>query len=333
VALQAVVVAAQAQLGFTGVAVLSGATVVDDRPLSSWLHDGCHADMDWMAQHADKRLSPVRLLKQPPRNPAEYSLFCVTLPYLQPDQRKPNTKAIKVARYAQGRDYHAVLRQRLYQLLGLISTQLASPSPLYGRAFVDSAPVLEKPLATLAGLGWQGKNTNLIHPKRGSYQFIGCLLVQVPFATWAQPQAITLVPNHCGTCTRCIEACPTQAIVAVPDSQHVGQLAYRVDARQCIAYWTIEADATQSIPPPIEANRQGWVFGCDICQEVCPWNERFAVAVADPDFAPQGPLLDLLEQPEALASLSSERFKATFADSALVRAGQAGLLRNISDLQ
>jgi epoxyqueuosine reductase len=331
-ALNIIIQEAVSHLGFSGVGILSGATTVDQRPLLAWLADGCHGEMNWLANNQDKRLSPISLLKNTPSKPEDYTLFFVTLPYLQPGNKPPNTKAVKIARYAQGADYHHVLRQRLYQLLGFIKHHLSLTDGLYGRAFVDSAPILEKPLAVMAGLGWQGKNTNLIHPQRGSYQFIGCLLINVPFSTWDVETLPPSIPNHCGTCTRCIEACPTEAIIAVPDSQHPGQLTHRVDARRCIAYWTIEVNGEQPIPPNIDTKRDGWTFGCDICQEVCPWNERFAITTTDPAFRPRTNLLDWLEQPEALATLSSGEFKLHFADSPLLRAGQSGLLRNLSYL-
>jgi len=322
------------QIGFSQIGVLSGETVLEGQPLLSWLADGCQADMHWMGRNPHKRLSPLRLLKAAPKNPQDYSLICVTLPYLQPGGRHANTARYKIARYAMGQDYHTVLRQRLYQLLQVLQDQVPERK-LYGRAFVDSAPILEKPLAALAGLGWQGKHTNLIHPQQGSFQFVGTLLVDIPFEALSplNPSPFRGEGGHlsktddrqrviatlCGTCTRCIDACPTKAIVPVGNT-------WRVDARRCIAYWTIE-NHDEQIPEPIASNLQGWVFGCDICQEVCPWNLKFGLETDDPAFQPRPEVLAL--QQEGLTAIQEAEFVDQFAESPLLRTGLEGLKRNL----
>ncbi len=276
--------------------------------LRAWLAAGMHGDMDYMARHERLRTHPQELLA------GAVSALMVTIEYTpaEPDWRDRawstlgDDRRAFVARYALGRDYHKVVRQRLQQLATRISEAIG---PFGYRAFCDSAPVMEVELATRAGLGWRGKHTLLLHPRRGSISFIGSLYTDLPL------EETGTVLDHCGHCTRCIEVCPTRAIVA----------PYRLDARRCIAYLTIEHPG--SIPAefrPLIGNR---VFGCDDCQLACPWN-KFARPSAIADFAPRhgldsALLVDLFRWDERI-------FDERTAGSAIRRIGHERWLRNIA---
>jgi epoxyqueuosine reductase len=211
----------------------------------------------------------------------------------------------RVARYAQGADYHDVLRQRLNQLLAWVQTQRPG---CQGRGIVDTAPLLERDFARRAGLGWFGKNTMLIHKRLGSYFFLGALLLDLELRP--DPAQET---SHCGTCTACLDACPTQAF---PEP---GVL----DARRCISYLTIELRSP--VPEDLRGSLDEWIFGCDVCQEVCPWNRK-ALPGTEPALQPRAELIAL--DPVELLSLSEEAFRRRFRGTALLRAKRRGLLRN-----
>jgi epoxyqueuosine reductase len=297
------------ELGFSalGVATLALPEEVS-AGLRAWLAAGMHGDMDYMARHERLRTHPQELV------PGAVSALMVTIEYTpaEPDWRDRawstlgDDRRAFVARYALGRDYHKVVRQRLQQLAERIGEAIG---PFGYRAFCDSAPVLEVELATRAGLGWRGKHTLLLHPDRGSISFIGTLYTDLPLAQSSAGR------DHCGQCTRCIEVCPTRAIVA----------PYRLDARRCIAYLTIEHSG--SIPVefrPLIGNR---VFGCDDCQLACPWN-KFAKPSAIADFAPRhgldsALLLDLFRWDE-------RTFAERTAGSAIRRIGHERWLRNLA---
>jgi epoxyqueuosine reductase len=212
-----------------------------------------------------------------------------------------------IARYARGRDYHDVLVDRLNELLSRVRDEVAPA--VRGKPYVDTGPILERDLARRAGLGWFGKNTNLIHPRHGSFFFLGALLLDLPLAADAPFEE-----DHCGTCTRCLTACPTDAFVA----------PRVLDATRCISYLTIEL--RDEIPEPLRPLMGELVFGCDICQDVCPWNRKFAHDVTDPDLQPHPGLAspDLAE----LIGLSEEQFRARFRGSPVLRAKRRGLARN-----
>jgi len=222
-----------------------------------------------------------------------------------------------IARYARGRDYHAVIEERLEELLAWIRSR--ADRPVDGRVYVDTGPILERELAWRAGLGWFGKNTVLIHPRRGSWLFLGVLLLDLDL-----PPDRPAVKDRCGTCSRCLEACPTGALLGRDDSG-----APVMDARRCISYLTIEHRGP--IPRalrPLIGNR---VFGCDICQEVCPWNQRFAEETGEDAYRPKpefdGP--SLVELADRLLDMSENGFLRVYADSAASRARRKGLLRNV----
>jgi len=285
-------------LGFDKVGIASAANPPDWAGLRAWLAAGMAADMAWMA---DPRRQNLELVL-----PGVQSLICVALNYYTPTPHSRDPAKGKISRYAWGRDYHRVLRRRLKQLHLWMQAQF----PNYqGRFYVDTGPVAEKPWAMQAGLGWIGKNSLLLTREYGSWVFLGVILT-----------TLKLVPDrphtaHCGTCTRCLEACPTQAIV----SPGV------VDSRRCIAYHTLESHA-ERIPAEIAQNLHNWVAGCDICQEVCPWNQRFARPSPLPDFQPYP--WNVAPDLQELARIGDEEFDRRFPASALRRLKAHRLRRN-----
>jgi epoxyqueuosine reductase len=222
-----------------------------------------------------------------------------------------------VARYARGRDYHEVVSERLHQLLRWL--QAEAPGQVRGRIYVDTGPLLERELGTRTGLGWLGKNTMLIHPDRGSYFFLGVLLLDLEL----QPDA-PFEADHCGSCRRCLDACPTGALRGYDDRG-----APVMDARLCISYLTIELKG--AIPPDLRPRLGNRIFGCDICQEVCPWNERFAGPTSEAAYLSTTPVdgSSLITLAERLLSMTAKGFQREFAASPLSRAGRRGLLRNV----
>jgi len=293
-----------AALGFQQVGICDTGLDEAEGFLQRWLARGFHGEMAYMARHGHKRTRPGELV------PGTLRIVSVRMDYL-PDEPDPATlldapQQAFISRYALGRDYHKVLRQRLQKLADRIA---AAVGPFGFRAFVDSAPVMEKALAAKAGLGWIGKHSNLLHRDAGSWFFLGELYTDLPLPT-DEP-----VEDHCGSCTACLDVCPTQAIVA----------PYQVDARRCVSYLTIELKG--SIPEalrPLIGNR---IYGCDDCQHVCPWN-RFARPTDEPDFAPRqgldsATLLELFAWDEPL-------FLERTAGSAIRRIGHTRWLRNIA---
>lgn len=282
------------ELGFDKVAIGPATRPAHAEDFERWLDAGYGGTMQYLDRTRADRVDPVRLL------PGARSVVAVAMCYTpggDEDDWKP------VARYARGRDYHEVLRPRLRSLGAFIDQAAASRS----RAAVDTSAVLERDLAARAGLGWIGKNTNLLAPDLGSYFFIGIVL------TTAALEPDRAQPDRCGTCVACLEACPTRAFVT----------PYVLDARRCISYLTIEHRG--DIAPHLADALQDWVFGCDVCQEVCPWNRK-APPAQEPALAPGaplGPLPSLLELDEAV-------FRARFRDSAIARTKRRGLVRNVA---
>lgn len=253
-----------AELGFDMVGI-SKAEKLDEeaRYLEKWLQEGRHGTMTWMENYFDKRVDP-RLLVEGAK-----SVISVIHNYY-PAEQQPPSDAPKISTYAWGEDYHKVLKRKLYELFQYIHELTGAEVP--GRVFVDSAPVLDKAWAKRSGLGWIGKHTNLITPKRGSYFFIGEIILDLEL-DYDGP-----IQDYCGTCTRCIDACPTDALTP-----------YEIDATKCISYLTIEL--REEIPNSFADQLNGWAYGCDICQEVCPWN-RFSVAHTGQEFKPLDFILD-----------------------------------------
>ena len=280
-----------------------------------WLAEGHHGEMDYLARSDSvARRGDLR------RTMAEVrSVVVVGVNYLTEDQDEKLNRASAgvIARYARGRDYHFVVEKKLVGLAARI--QAITKRPLISRAYVDTGPILERDLARRAGMGWFGKNTMLIHPRRGSWFFLGALLLDLELEP-DEPFSL----DHCGSCTRCLDACPTGALLGRDEDG-----APVMDSRRCISYLTIE----QKGPIPLElrsaiGNR---IFGCDICQECCPWNETFAKPSKEPDFLPRegldGPAL--VDLAVLLLGLSEKAFSREFADSPVTRARRKGLLRNV----
>lgn len=267
----------------------------------SWLSQGYHAGMSYLARpDAVVKRCDLRQLM-----PQVRSVIVVGLNYY-PGALPPRTNLHgRVSRYAWGLDYHQVMRDKLHQLARWIDDK--TKQSLNYRAYVDTGPLLERELAQRAGLGWIGKNTSLIHPNQGSYIFLGELLLDLGL----EPDVLSAA-DRCGSCTACLEACPTGALVA----------PRTLDARRCISYLTIEHRG--SIPQTLRPLLGDRVFGCDVCQEVCPWNRRFAQPTDEPAFRPLHPTLDLIE----LFQLDKGDLRARFYETPLWRARRAGLLRN-----
>ncbi|MCS7010702.1 MAG: tRNA epoxyqueuosine(34) reductase QueG [Anaerolineales bacterium] len=283
---------------------LVGITTPDPPPhwpqFRHWLAEGRHASMRYLE---DPRRADPRLVL-----PECRSIVVVALRYPNPNSLPPPESTLhgRIASYAWGRDYHLVLTEKLAALAAFIERQVG---PIPHRWYTDTGPLLERELAQRAGLGWIGKNTCLIHPRLGSYFFLGELLLGLEL----EPD-VPFPYDYCGTCTRCIQACPTGCIL--PDRT--------LDARRCISYLTIENKG--DIPPALRPLLGQWVFGCDICQIVCPWNRR-SLPPPVPEFAPRPgiPTPDLLEA----ALLTPEAFNRIFRDSAVQRARRRGYLRNV----
>jgi epoxyqueuosine reductase len=265
--------------------------------LEKWLKEDRHGQMKYMENYFDKRLDP-RLL-------VEGAKSVVSLLYNYYPEREQKPGAPKLSKYAYGQDYHDVIRNKLQELLAALRDRFGEVN---GRAFVDSAPVMDKAWAERSGLGWMGKNTNLIVPQKGSFFFISELIIDLDL----EPDGP--IADYCGTCTRCIDACPTDAIVA----------PYVVDGSKCISYLTIELK--DEIPGEFSGKMDNWVFGCDVCQDVCPWN-RFSAAHQEPLFNRQGKLLDFSEA--EWDEITEETFKVIFKNSAVKRTKFGGLKRNL----
>jgi epoxyqueuosine reductase len=290
-------------LGFELVGIAPATEADGFDHLREWLDQGMAGEMQYMHRHRDARRRPQSVLKD------VQSVVMVGISYHS--GKEPNAEPGnggpkgRVAQYARGADYHVVIKQKLNQLLSWIQEHAPGSA---GRAVVDTAPILERDFARRAGLGWFGKNTMLIHPRLGSYFFIGALLLDLELA----PDA-PFAKNHCGTCTACLDACPTDAF------PRPGEL----DARRCISYLTIELRSP--VPEDLRTGIGDWIFGCDICQEVCPWNRK-APPGHDSDLGSRAELaaLNALE----ILGLSEAEFRARFRDTAIWRAGWAGLRRN-----
>lgn len=269
------------------------------RKLEAWLQQGAHGKMAYMENHFDLRIDPTRLV------PGAKSVICLTFNYFTPEKQH-DPEAPKISQYAYGEDYHHVVKDRLNALLAFMQEQIGE---INGRCFVDSAPVLEREWARRAGIGWNGRNTLTIHPRRGSNFFLAEIICDLPLL-YDDP-----IRDHCGTCRRCIDACPTQAI---------SQEGYLLDASRCISYLTIEL--REEIPREFQDQTDNWMFGCDVCQDVCPWN-RFAKQHEEPSFEPHPDLLDMTKRD--WIELTEETFGRVFRKSAVKRAKFAGLQRNI----
>lgn len=290
------------RLGFLSCGVSKAEFLEEEAPrLEKWLNNQMHGKMKYMENHFDKRLDPTKLVE------GSVSVISLLLNYYPENTQNDNT--FKISKYAYGTDYHFVIKDKLKALLHFINEEIGE---VHGRAFVDSAPVLDKAWAKRSGLGWIGKHSNLITQKVGSFYFIAELIVDLKL------DYDTPTTDHCGTCTACIDACPTQAIVA----------PYVVDGSKCISYLTIELK--DNIPSEFKNKLDDWAFGCDVCQDVCPWN-RFSKAHNEPLFNPHPDLLSLTKKD--WNEITEEVFKGIFKKSAVKRTKFSGLQRNISFLK
>lgn len=290
------------RLGFDFVGVSKAEFLEEDAPrLESYLQKNHHGKMSYMENHFDKRLDP-RLLVDDAK-----SVVSFMINYFP--EKTQNKNSPKIAKYAYGQDYHLVIRQKLNQLLEFINHEIGEVS---GRGFVDSAPVLDKAWAKKSGLGWVGKNGNLINKKSGSFFFIAELILDLELPSDGP------VTDHCGTCTACIDECPTEAIVE----------PMVVDGSKCISYYTIELK--EAIPESVSGKFDNWMFGCDICQDVCPWN-RHSKPHNEPLFNPHPDLLSMTQKD--WDHINQESFSKLFSKSAVKRTKLAGLKRNIAFLK
>ncbi|MGE6219261.1 tRNA epoxyqueuosine(34) reductase QueG [Nubsella zeaxanthinifaciens] len=292
------------RLGFMSCGIAKADFLEKEAPrLEHWLKNNHHGEMAYMENHFDKRLDP-RLLVDDAK-----SVVSLTLNYYT-GQQQLDPQAPKISKYAYGTDYHHVIKEKLQELMAYIRENIGEVS---GRCFVDSAPVMDKAWAEKSGLGWRGKNSNLISKQVGSFFFLAELIIDLDLA-YDNP----FPTDHCGSCTRCIDACPTDAIVA----------PYVVDGSKCISYLTIELK--NEIPAEFKGKMDNWMFGCDVCQDVCPWN-RFSTPHQEQQFEPKENLLGL--STSEWTDLTEEVFRKVFKNSAVKRTKFSGLKRNIDFLK
>lgn len=285
--------------GFNKVGIVGAESLADEgRLLKEWLAQGHHGEMGWMARDVHKRIDPREIF------PQARSVVVVALNYFTPHQHQQSPATGKVSRYAWGDDYHDVVKEKLVSLLEWIEEQDPSAE---GKVCVDIQPVMDKAWAVRAGLGWLGKHSNVITQEHGSWVFIGELLLNLYLEHDRER-----VEDHCGTCTLCIDACPTAAITE----------PYVVDSNKCISYATIELRAPEL---PAEMDLAGWLYGCDVCQDVCPWN-RFEGATSEARFEPRAGNIDV--ELDEIMELTPESYAARYRGSAMKRAKLAGLQRN-----
>ena len=287
------------RLGFDYVGISKADFLEEEAPrLENWLNNNMHGQMSYMQNHFDKRLDPRLLV------PGAKSVVSLLLNYY-PSEKQADITAPKISKYAYGKDYHDVIKEKLNYLLEFIKENIGEVD---GRAFVDSAPVLDKAWAKKSGLGWIGKNSNLINKSSGSFYFIAELIVDLDL------EYDGAVKDYCGTCTKCIDECPTGAIIA----------PYVVDGSKCISYFTIELK--ENIPNEVKGKLDNWSFGCDVCQDVCPWNS-FSKPHTEPHFQANAELLNMKK--EDWYELTEETFKRVFKGSAVKRTKFTGLTRNL----
>ena len=289
-----------AELGFSFCGIAKATKLDDDaRRLESWLSKGMHGTMHYMERYFDMRIDPRQLV------PGANSVITLLLNYF-PNEKQHND-TLKISKYAYGKDYHEVIREKLNKYIENMKTGIGD---FHGRGFVDSAPVLERTWAQRSGLGWVAKNGNLINKQMGSFFFIATLITDlelVPDEPFAK--------DYCGTCSRCIDACPTEAILP-------GKV---VDGSKCISYFTIELK-DMLIPTEMKGKFENWIFGCDICQDVCPWN-RFSKPTNEIEFTPLPEILDLSTREWEM--MTEEKFKKIFGRSPLSRSKLKGIQRNL----
>ncbi|SFC88025.1 tRNA epoxyqueuosine(34) reductase QueG [Algibacter pectinivorans] len=290
------------RLGFLSCGISKAGFLEEEAPrLEKWLNNNMNGQMQYMENHFDKRLDPTKLVED------SKSVISLLLNYYPAEEQ--NSNSFKISKYAYGADYHFVIKDKLKSLLHVIQDEIGE---VHGRAFVDSAPVLDKAWAAKSGLGWIGKHSNLLTQQVGSFYFIAELIIDLDL------EYDSVTTDHCGTCTACIDACPTQAITE----------PYVVDGSKCISYFTIELK--ENIPTEFKGKMDNWMFGCDVCQDVCPWN-RFSKPHNEPLFNPHPDLLEMTRKD--WEEVTQETFSKVFQKSAVKRTKFSGLKRNIDFLK
>ncbi|WP_372366659.1 tRNA epoxyqueuosine(34) reductase QueG [Candidatus Uabimicrobium sp. HlEnr_7] len=291
------------ELGFCHVGIAKADFLEKEQQLlKKWLKNGFHGKMQYMENHFEKRVDPRELV------PGAKSIVSVAMNYYTKEQHSADKAQGKISRYAWGDDYHDVMKERLKEFLAFICTLNEDIS---GRVFVDSAPIMDKVWAVRSGIGWLGKHNTVISRDHGSWMFLGEVVVNCEL-DYDEP-----IGDHCGTCTRCIDACPTDAIVD----------PYIIDANKCIAYLTIELKPQFDIPKDLASKMDNWIFGCDICQDVCPWNNKFSQETEEERFMPRPHNIN--PNLEELSTITQEEFSKNHRKSPIKRTKRAGLLRNI----
>jgi len=288
------------ELGFNNIGITKAEFLSEEAPrFEAWLKNGYHGKMSYMENHFDKRLDPTKLV------PGAKSVISLSFNYYPKKQQIEDT--YKIAKYAYGKDYHFNLKDKLRELMQFITDEIGA---VEGRVFTDSAPVMERALARRAGIGWEGKHSLIIQKNKGSFFFLAEIISDLEFEDYDTP----FPADHCGSCTNCIDACPTEAIL--PNKT--------IKANQCISYLTIELKG--ELPLNLQGKFQDWMFGCDVCQDVCPWN-KFSLPHNEPFFAPHPDLLNMTKQD--WEEITEEVFRDIFKKSAVKRIKYTGLKRNI----
>jgi epoxyqueuosine reductase len=290
------------ELGFCKVGITRAVALEQEgRLLQEWLSRGYHGTMEWMARNVEQRVDPRKVL------PSAKSIVVVAMNYYTEARHSEDPDTGKISRYAWGDDYHEIMLPRLKELLRSIKRQVPA---VQGKVYVDTGPVMDKVWAARAGIGWEGKHTNVISREVGSWIFLGEIILDIGLE-YDEPSA-----DYCGTCTRCIDACPTHAIVE----------PYLLDSNLCISYLTIEHKG--DIPDPLSSQFENWIYGCDICQDVCPWNREFAEPAMEAGFSPREH--NLSPKLDELAEMSEEEFRQQFRHSPIKRTKHSGLMRNVN---
>lgn len=291
------------RLGFSSCGIAKAEFLEEEAPrLEKWLQNNFHGEMQYMGNHFDKRLDPTKLV------PGAKSV--ISLQYNYFTKESPNSGTYKISKYAYGEDYHHIIKAKLYELLNFIQENIGE---IDARVFTDSAPILERAWAKKSGLGWIGKHSLLITKQKGSFFFLAEIILDLELNYDSEIQT-----DHCGKCTKCVDACPTEAIL--PNNT--------INGSKCISYFTIELK--NELPTAVKGKFDNWMFGCDICQDVCPWN-RFSIPHNEPKFIPHPDLLTMKKQD--WQEITEDVFKKIFKKSAVKRTKFSGLKRNISFLK